>query len=137
MGKVRQINQDLAIAGQPSLEEIQQLAAAGYRSIVNLRSPDEIGFLTHEQQKVERLGLQYLNIPIQLSAINPEFALGVVQKIAVMPSPVLLHCDSGTRSSIIALIQIALKQGIGAEQTLQNAANLGLLPAPSKIDQFR
>ncbi len=130
MVKVRQITQELAIAGQPTLEEIQQLAQVGYRSIVNLRSPDEIGFLIHEQQKVEQLGLRYLNAPIQLTAINSDFALCVIQQIAVMPRPMLLHCDSGTRSSIVALLQIAVKQGIRAEQAIQNAASLGLLQPP-------
>ncbi len=126
---IRQINAELAIAGQPSLEELQQWAQSGYRSIVNLRSPDEIGFLGDQQQKAELLGLQYLNLPTQLKAINPDFVLQAIPQIAALPTPVLLHCDSGTRSSIIALIKIAVKQGINPEQAIQKAQELGLLPA--------
>jgi protein tyrosine phosphatase (PTP) superfamily phosphohydrolase (DUF442 family) len=96
---------------------------------VNLRSPDKIGFLTEQQQKAERLGLQYLNIPTQLKAINPDFVLWAIPQIAALPTPVLLHCDSGSRSSIMALIQIAIKQGSKAEQALQKVSDLGLLPA--------
>jgi len=41
---VRQITNKLAIAGQPSFNEFKQLAEAGYRSVANLRSPNETGF---------------------------------------------------------------------------------------------
>jgi uncharacterized protein (TIGR01244 family) len=129
---IRKITEELAIAGQPSLEDLQQLVQAGYRSIVNLRSPDEIGCLTEQQQKAELLGLQYLNLPTQLEALNSDFVLWAIPQIADLPTPVLLHCDSGTRSSIMALIQIAIKQGLRAEQAIQKAYDLGLLPASSE-----
>ena len=59
MDTARKITNKLAIAGQPTLNELQQLAEEGYESVVNLRSSSEIGFLDAEQQKVEYLGLYY------------------------------------------------------------------------------
>jgi uncharacterized protein (TIGR01244 family) len=127
MDTVRKITNELAIAGQPTLDELQQLAAEGYRSVVNLRSPDEIGFLGGEQQKAEYLELSYANIPIQLKNLNLNDVLSVIQQLIGMPKPMLIHCDSGIRSSIIVLLQIATEQGMRAEDAFQKVANLDLL----------
>lgn len=127
MARVRKITDDLAIAGQLTPEEFQQLGEEGYRSIVNLRSPDETGFLFSEQSILEQLGIHYCNHPITLGDIHPDFIRTFIQQIAQLPQPVLLHCDSGTRSAVLALLYIAMKQGMKAEQAFQKATELGLL----------
>lgn len=123
----RKITNELTIAGQPTLDEIQQLAEAGYRSVVNLRSLNEIGFLEDEQQTTEHLGLCYLSLPIQIKNLNLDDVLPVFQQLTGLPKPMLVHCDSGIRSSIIVLMQIAIGQGMGAEDAFQKVATLGLL----------
>lgn len=127
MARVRKITDDLAIAGQLTLEEFQQLAEEGYRSVVNLRSPDETGFLKGEQQILEQLSVFYLSYPTTLADIHPDFIRTLIQQIAKLPQPILLHCDSGTRSAILALLYIAMKQGMKAEQAFQKVTELGLL----------
>lgn len=124
MDTVRKITEELTIAGQPTLEQLQQLAEAGYQSVVNLRSPDEIGFLDTEQQQIEHLGLSYYNMPIQVENLNLDSLLPVVQRLIELPKPMLLHCDNGIRSSIIVLMQLAVKQGIEAEDAFQKVAKL-------------
>jgi uncharacterized protein (TIGR01244 family) len=126
MDTVRQITTELAIAGQITLDEIQQLAEAGYRSVVNLRSPHEIGFLDAEQQKIECLGLSYINASISKD-LNLDDMLFVIQKLNALPKPMLVHCDSGIRSSVIVLMQLAISQGIRAEDAFQRVVELGLL----------
>ena len=64
---IRKINDELTIAGQVTLEQLQQVAQEGFKSVLNLRSPDEEGFLSNEQQQVEELGLYYLNIPVKVA----------------------------------------------------------------------
>lgn len=127
MDRVRKITNELAIAGQLTLEDLQQLVEEGYQSVVNLRSPDEAGFLNDEQQKTERLGLRYINTPIRVKDLNPEYILQITQQIAELPKPILVHCDSGMRSSVMALMQIAIEQGMKAEDAFQKAVQLGLL----------
>jgi uncharacterized protein (TIGR01244 family) len=127
MDTVREITNELAIAGQLTLDELQQLAEQGYRSVVNLRSPNEIGFLEDEQQRTEYLGLCYANFPIQVKTLNLDDVLLLIQQLTGLPKPMLVHCDSGIRSSIVVLIQIATEQGMRAEDALQKAAKLGLL----------
>lgn len=127
MDTVRKINEELAISGQPTPDRLLQLVEEGYRSVVNLQSPNEVGFWNDEQQKIEQLGLRYANFPIQTDSLNPERILWLIQQISELPKPLLVHCDSGIRSSIIAVMQIAIKQGIKAEDAFQKVTNLGLL----------
>ncbi|GAB4343222.1 MAG: hypothetical protein OHK0047_35670 [Leptolyngbyaceae cyanobacterium] len=127
MARVRKITDDLAIAGQLTLEEFEQLVEEGYRSVVNLRSPDETGFLRSEQQILEQFGICYLSHPTTLGDIHPDFIRTLIQQIIKLPQPILFHCDSGTRSAILALLYIAMKQGMKAEQAFQKVTELGLL----------
>jgi uncharacterized protein (TIGR01244 family) len=127
MEKVRKITNELAIAGQPTPDVLQHLVEEGYRSVVNLRSPQENGFLDDEQQKTEYLGLHYVNVPLQLETLNLDNVLQVIQQLIALPKPMLMHCDSGIRSSIIVLMQLSMEQGIKAEDAFQKVASLGLL----------
>jgi uncharacterized protein (TIGR01244 family) len=127
MVTIRAITNELAIAGQPTLDELQQLAEEGYRSVVNLRSPHEIGFLDGEQQQIEALGLCYANLPIQIKSLNLNDMLPALRQLTGLPKPMLVHCDSGIRSSIVVLMQLATEQGMKAEDAFQKVAKLGLL----------
>ncbi len=127
METIKKINDELAIAGQITSEELEQIAEEGYKSVLNLRSPDEAGFQSSEQLHTQLLGLQYVNLPIKVTEINPQVALHVFKKIDELPKPTLVHCDSALRSAIIILVYIATRQGISVEQAFKQAVNLGLL----------
>jgi uncharacterized protein (TIGR01244 family) len=127
MDMVRKITNELSIAGQPTLDELQQLAEDGYRTVVNLRSPNEAGFLNDEQQQVEDLGLCYAHIPIQIKSLSLDDLLLAIRQSTELPKPMLVHCDSGIRSSIVVLMQIAVEQGLKAEDAFQKVVNLGLI----------
>jgi uncharacterized protein (TIGR01244 family) len=128
---VRKINDELAIAGQITSAQLKQLADDGYKSVLNLRSPDEQSSLENEQEKVEFLGLQYINLPTNIDEINHQSALKVFQKINQLSKPTLIHCDDSIRSAVIVLLYIATKQGIAFEKALQQTINLGLIPSHS------
>ena len=127
MDTVRKITNNIAIAGQLTLSELPDIVEDGYQTIVNLRSPDEPGFIPEEQQKLERLGLRYLNLPVQIKALNPTTILEIIHQLSGLPKPMLIHCDSGVRASIVVLMQIAIMQGIQADDAFQKVARLGLL----------
>jgi len=127
MNIVRKINHELAIAGQITLVQLKQIADEGYKSVLNLRFPDETGLLADEQEKAEFLGLYYLNLPFKAQNINDKAILEIFQRIAELPKPTLIHCDNSIRSATIVLLYIALKQGIGFEKALQKVIDLGLI----------
>jgi uncharacterized protein (TIGR01244 family) len=127
MNIVRKINNDLAIAGQITPSQLQQVAEEGYKSVLNLRFPDEQGLWLQEQAETEFLGLHYVNLPTKTKNLNHQTALTIFQCISELPKPILIHCDNSTRSSAIVLLYIATKQGITYEKAWQQTIKLCLL----------
>ncbi|MBD2252572.1 beta-lactamase hydrolase domain-containing protein [Nostoc parmelioides] len=127
MNTVRKINNELAIAGQITLDQFHKITEDGYKSVLNLRSPDEKGLLDNEQDKLEFLGLRYINFPMKFEEINNRTTLQILQTINELPKPLLIHCDNSIRSSVIALLYVATKQGITFEKALELSSNLGLI----------
>ena len=127
MNIVRKINDQLAIAGQITPDQLKQIADEGYKSVLNLRLPDETGLLADEQEKTEFLGLYYVNFPTKTEDINHQSMLQIYQTIVELPKPTLIHCDNSIRSAAIVLLYIAIKQGITFEKALQKVIALGLI----------
>lgn len=127
MDTVRKVTNELAIAGHLTLGELQILAEKGYKSVVNLRSSDELGFLQDEQEHIEQLGLRYVHNPIQINNLSLDDVLPVIQQLNELPKPMLVHCDNGIRSSIVVLIKVTIEQGLRAEDAFQKVIKLGLL----------
>ena len=124
---IRKINDELAIAGQITPEQLQQIAQEGFKSVLNLRSPDEDGFLIGEQEQAEALGLHYANIPIKLEAFNDEIATRVFRVMnESLPKPILVHCSSAKRAAALVLMYIAMRQGATFKQAFNQAEQLGL-----------
>ncbi|MBD2296055.1 hypothetical protein H6G06_21895 [Anabaena sphaerica FACHB-251] len=127
MNIVRKINQELAISGQITPEQLQKLADEGYKSLLNLCFPDEQGFWRNEQEKTQLLGLCYVNLPTKIEKLTLQAANQVFQIIGELPKPLLIHCDNSKRSAAIVLLYISTKQGIKFEEVWQQAINLDLL----------
>jgi uncharacterized protein (TIGR01244 family) len=127
MNIVRKINDQLAIAGQITPDQLKQIADEGYKSVLNLRLPDETGLLADEQEKTEFLGLYYVTFPTKTEDINYQSMLQIYQTIVELPKPTLIHCDNSIRSAAIVLLYIAIKQGITFEKALQKVITLGLI----------
>jgi uncharacterized protein (TIGR01244 family) len=126
---IRKITNELAIAGQISPEQLLQLAQEGYQSVLNLRSPNESGFLSNEQQQAENVGLYYLNLPIESVITNDETVIELFKQINQLLKPTLVHCDTGMRASAIVLMYIAVRQGASLKQAFQQVDQLDLFGA--------
>ena len=64
METIRKINDALAIAGQITSEQLEEIVEEGYKSVLNWRLPDEAGFQSSEL-RTQLLGLHYVNLPIK------------------------------------------------------------------------
>lgn len=126
MDFARTISPDLAVATcQLSPEQIQQAAEAGYKSVLNLRSPQEDGTLADEQAQAEAAGLSYVNIPVKPSDINAELTDQVMQALDDLPKPVLTHCKTGVRAGSMALMYQATRTGMDAETAFATSKENG------------
>jgi len=129
METIRKINDTLAIAGQISLDQLSPLAEEGFCSILNVRSPEEAGFLAIEATQARAMGLVYVHCPFKTEALSEEILLQAFKQINDLPKPLLVHCDTGIRAALIILIYITMQQGTTVKQAIYQAEQLGLIPS--------
>ncbi len=136
MTDFKKVNDDLSIAGQISAEELRKLAIEGFKSVLNLRDPDENGFFHDEKQEAQIVGLEYTNIPLNSQAPNQELTAEAILEIDHLPKPILIHCAGGARAGGIALIAEAIQSGFTYEQIAQKANELGINLEQPHLKQF-
>lgn len=122
----KQISKDFYAGGQPDTETIQQLAEQGFKSIVNLRSPDEAGTFSDEQQQATDAGLAYVNVPLSPGEADDSLMAKVLWELEDLPKPVFFHCGAGARAGALALIALATQQGLNREQVIAKAEEIGV-----------
>lgn len=129
--EAKKISDELSAAGQVTPADLQQAAQDGYKSVLNLRSPTEDGFLPDEQDHAKAAGLDYANVPLFPSVADADSTTQALQQLANLPKPILIHCGAGLRAGAIGLIATAIENGWTLEQLTQSAKELNI-----SLDQF-
>ncbi|MDX6516573.1 MAG: hypothetical protein QOH73_2239 [Gaiellaceae bacterium] len=66
---VRAVDERLCTSGQPTVEQLERIAAAGYETVVNLALHDDPRYsLPDEAGTVSSLGMTYVHIPVDFAA---------------------------------------------------------------------
>ena len=137
MENFRQLNPGIAISGQPSSADLDSLVAQGFRTVVNLRTSDEPGFLDEEEREVESRALNYAEVPISPALLNDDAVARFSQALdSIDGTPALVHCRSGGRAEMMTLLHMAVGGGWSLEQTLEVGREMGDL-APSENSPYR
>lgn len=93
-------------SGQPSVAQLEVMANAGVRHIVNLRTPEEeVDF--DEQATVESLGMRYYSLPVSGAGGIDRANASLLQEIldATAGDPILIHCATGNRVGGLRAVQ--------------------------------
>lgn len=112
-------------AGQPTAGQIEALARDGVEVVIDLRGPAEPrGF--DERAVVERLGLEYHNIPVgaTLGAAEIERVSALLRQRSVRT--VLVHCKSANRVGGAMLPYLILDEQLPRGEALATAQEIGL-----------
>lgn len=125
MDTIKAVTPELSIAGQVTEQDLEEAAHAGYQSVLNLRSPHETNFWHEEKNYATELGLHYVDAPVNLPELTEELTTQVLACIDEMPKPVLIHCAISMRAGTMALMNLATRQGLTAEQTFEKAKEIG------------
>lgn len=138
MENVKRIDGQLSVMlAQPTAGQLRQAAQEGFKSVINLRSPDEEGALSDERQQAEAAGLSYINIPVKPEALSDDLADQVLQRIDQAPKPTLVHCKTGLRSAALALMYTATQTGLSAAEAMEKGRQLGFnCDAMPRMKQF-
>jgi len=98
---IREINDEYSVSGQITVEDLDAIAAMGFKSIVCHR-PD------HEEAgqpefaaiaaRAKELGIETAHVPVGPMGVTAEAVTGMVDALDELPRPMLGYCRSGMRS---------------------------------------
>jgi uncharacterized protein (TIGR01244 family) len=118
----------LSVAGRLDRADIDALAAAGVRTIINNRPDGEDpGQLpAAEARRVAAAhGIAYHHIPITAATLSRADVDAFAAVLREAPTPVLAHCRSGTRSALLwALTRV--REGGNSLSLIAEAAQHGI-----------
>ena len=117
---------DILLAGQPSADDFALLDEQGYKTIINMRHPEEkIGF--DQPQVLADLELEYVlvawNGPDELS---DEVFDQLRELLTTAERPLVLHCASANRVGAVWLPWRVLDGGLPYEDALAEAKTIGM-----------
>jgi uncharacterized protein (TIGR01244 family) len=128
MTKLIQLSPALAVAGALTPEDFVAAAQLGFKTIINNR-PDgeEVGQLSHRQEAelASAVGVDYLFVPAAKHEVLDDHVLAsFADALANCEGPILLHCRSGLRSTIM-WAALSVEAGAPVEQILATAKAAG------------
>ncbi|MGW9232753.1 TIGR01244 family sulfur transferase [Pseudorhizobium sp. NPDC055634] len=101
---IRQINDEYAVTGQIRVEDLDQIKAMGFKSLVcNRPDEEEPGQPEFSEiaARAAELGLEIRHVPVGRMGVDAEAVNGMVDALDELPRPMLGYCRSGARSTAI------------------------------------
>jgi uncharacterized protein (TIGR01244 family) len=109
---IRSLTPEVCVGPQMTPEAMAEVAALGFRSVINNRPDFEHGPNQPTNASIEAAaraaGLEYRFLPVQSQYQTPEDVAAFAQLLHELPAPVLVFCRSGARSARLFM------QAIGA-----------------------
>ncbi|MGC5798823.1 TIGR01244 family sulfur transferase [Sphingomonas sp. NFX23] len=124
---IRQINESISVAPQIAVEQVAEIAAAGFKTIVNNRPDDEdAGQPSGDaiRAAAETAGLKYVSIPVTHAGFSHPQIDAMTEALTDSDGPVLAYCRSGTRSCNLWALAAA-KAGRNPNLLLAQAEDAG------------
>ena len=129
---IRPIDDKISVAPQISVEEVAEIAAAGFVAIINNRPDGEdFGQPTGAEIRAaaEAAGLSYTEIPVTHAGFSGNQVEAMAAALEAANGPVLAYCRSGTRSTLLWAL-VRAKAGDDADVIAASAADAGYDVAP-------
>lgn len=112
-------------AGQPTGEQLQLLAEEGYKTIIDLRTPEEPrGF--NEAEAARLNGMAYVNIPVTLQTLDQATVDKFLEAMRKAKRPLILHCTSSVRVGALYYAWLVLEEDVPPKAALAKAKAAGL-----------
>jgi uncharacterized protein (TIGR01244 family) len=122
-------------AGQPTGEQLQLLAEDAYKTVIDLRLPEEPhGF--DEVEAAKQNGLVYVNVPVTLATLDQATIDRFLEAFGKAQRPVLLHCTSSNRVGALYYAWLVLEKGVAPGEALRRGKAAGL-HQPELIDKIQ
>jgi sulfide:quinone oxidoreductase len=127
MTKIIQLETEIFVAPQLVAADFAEVAARGFRSVVNNRPDGEAPDQLPQAQAAAaalRHGLQYRYLPVEnLNVTDEDVVIAYARLMDDLPGPILFYCRSGTRCTIL-WAQVAAPR-LGVARTMEIASKAG------------
>jgi uncharacterized protein (TIGR01244 family) len=119
---------ELSVAGRLDRADIDALAGAGVRTIINNRPDEEdLGQLPAAEARriAEAHGITYHHIPITTATLSGADVTAFAAVLRNAPAPIIAHCRSGTRSALLWALA-RMREGAEPLSLIAEAAKHGI-----------
>lgn len=125
MQNAKKFNERITIGLVPTAEDLKQLKEMGYKTLIDLRDEDEL-FGGHIKRHAEKLGLEYINIPVQRDAIQLSDVKMFYEKVYARGSaPLYVFSRLGRKPLVFLLLFEAVLQNQPVVRIYRRASRLG------------
>jgi uncharacterized protein (TIGR01244 family) len=112
-----QISETLATAGHPTAAQVQDIADAGYQTLINLAPSDVSQAIPNEGGLVEAAGMTYIQIPVAWKEPTLEDWDAFVKAMDENKGKkVFVHCQANMRVSAFVMLYRHIKLGVDLEE---------------------
>lgn len=126
-------SQQYITGGQPNESDLKKLANAGITTVINLRGKGEFSTF-NEQEVVEKLGMEYILIPIASASDINAANLNIFHKaLSLTKGNTLVHCASGNRVGAFFALESYKFQNKTSEQALSIGKKTGLTRLEGRV----
>ena len=120
----QKITEQISIGGALRDGDAQDLENRGFKTVINLMTPDESS--DGEEELVKGVGLTYAPIPISPGSLDDITVARFLQAVESSTGPVAVHCKSGGRAGLMALVALAIEHGWSVENALVEGEKMGI-----------
>jgi protein tyrosine/serine phosphatase len=119
------LSDEMARSNQPSPKQIARYAAAGFKTIINLRGPSPTGYYALEKEACAAHGLALVDAPLgSREAPSKARVLRAKEIFETIAYPALMHCKSGAdRAGLMSVFYMHFRQRLPIDEA---AAQLSL-----------
>jgi sulfide:quinone oxidoreductase len=121
----RRLTKSLSVAPQITPEDVPEIAAQGYASILCNRPDGEAADQTpfdEIAEKAKAINLEIAYVPVQSGFITDDDVAAFKATLDALPKPVLAYCRSGTRCAALWALS---ENDLSLDETLSVAHNAG------------
>jgi uncharacterized protein (TIGR01244 family) len=112
-----QITETLGTAGHPTTTQIQDIADAGYQTLINLAPSDVSQAIPNQGELVEAAGMKYIQIPVAWKEPTLEDWDAFVKAMDEnKDKKVFVHCQANMRVSAFVMLYRHIKLGVDLEE---------------------
>jgi uncharacterized protein (TIGR01244 family) len=116
MPKGKVISPTLVVGGQPTVEHLTEMAKAGLKTVLNLKTSGEMTF--DEAAEATRLGLTYVAMPIAGKRGLNDQNVARLHEVLEAGTPTLVHCQSGNRVGALFALHAQRYRGASVEDAM-------------------